>query len=371
MKVLIFISSLRCGGAECVTAQLANALAELGDEVVVATWSGPELRPFFPLDARVRHLALGIMRESPTALHSLLRLPLRLGRIRRVIRQEAPDAVISLMVGTNVYTLLASLGLGVGVTVSEVAVPADRRGHLSDLMSRFLYPLAAGVVTPTEAVAGYFRAWGLKRVRAIPNPLRTSSTMDRAVADQPGSCRLVAAGRLSPEKGFDQLLRALPQITARIPNCALTIYGEGGEKTRLEALAQELGVLERVTFAGLVPDLISALQGGDIFVMPSRSEGFSNVLLEAMAAGVPVVSFDCPVGPREIISSADHGVLVPPADCAALAEAVCALWEDPQRRVRLAQQARKGLMRYQPLAVASQWRDFVLAPSQAGIRSAA
>src|SRR5690606_3578792 len=116
-----------------------------------------------------------------------------------------------------------------------------------------------------------------------------------------GDVRLIAMGRLSPEKGFDLLIRAVALLRRQHPGCSLTILGDGPEREPLEGLAEELGVAEAVSFGGQVRDPAAHLVRGDIFVLPSRFEGFPNALLEAMACGLAVVAADCPSGPRQLV----------------------------------------------------------------------
>jgi glycosyltransferase involved in cell wall biosynthesis len=136
--------------------------------------------------------------------------------------------------------------------------------------------------------------------------------------------QLVAAGRLSDEKGFDLLLAAMPQVVASLPTAQLTILGQGPRKAVLEAQVRRLGLTESVRFPGFQQNPWTYLCHADLFVLPSRREAFSNVLLEALVLETPAVAMDCPGAIREIYGDNPAVRLVPAGDSSALAEAIVA-----------------------------------------------
>ncbi len=135
----------------------------------------------------------------------------------------------------------------------------------------------------------------------------------------------------------------------------MLIAGEGQQRSTLERLAVELQVAERVSFPGWVESPETLICSSRVFVLPSRYEGFPNALLEAMASGAPVVSFDCESGPREIIRHNDNGLLVPADDVQALAREVERLMTDELLRVRLGQQAREVVQRFSQESYFDRW----------------
>lgn len=177
------------------------------------------------------------------------------------------------------------------------------------------------------------------RVRTVYIPLELERVRARAAAPPPeGAPRepyLVAVGRLEPQKGFDLLLRAYAELVGREVEEPLVIVGEGKEEGRLRALAQELGIAERVLFAGFQENPYAWMRGGTVFVSSSRFEGFCRVIAEALAVGTPVVATDCPSGPAEVLEGGRAGVLVRNEDSAALARGLAALLGDEAERTRL------------------------------------
>ncbi|HJX85292.1 MAG TPA: glycosyltransferase, partial [Candidatus Angelobacter sp.] len=168
---------------------------------------------------------------------------------------------------------------------------------------------------------------------------------------------LVAMGRLEFEKGFDLLLHAFGQLADRYPEWSLTIMGDGSLKKQLALQTEALHLTPRVHFAGNLPDPFPLLSQADLFVLPSRVEGFPNALCEAMAHGLPVVSFDCPSGPAQIIRHNVDGILVTPESSDALAAALDGLISDPQQRARLASRAPEVLQRFSAETVLPLWES--------------
>jgi glycosyltransferase involved in cell wall biosynthesis len=162
--------------------------------------------------------------------------------------------------------------------------------------------------------------------------------VDHPWLTKPGAPVIVGAGRLTRQKDFPTLIRAFARARAQRP-CRLIILGNGELEAQLIALAKELKVEHDLSLPGFVANPYAYMARAQLFVLSSLWEGSPNVLTEALALGVPVVSTDCPSGPREILAGGEYGTLVPMEDDAALAQAMLATLDRPLARERLLQAA--------------------------------
>jgi GalNAc-alpha-(1->4)-GalNAc-alpha-(1->3)-diNAcBac-PP-undecaprenol alpha-1,4-N-acetyl-D-galactosaminyltransferase len=358
MKLALVIFSLAGGGAERVVTTLANAWAAAGIEITVITLARLETDRY-PVDPAVRRVALGLASESANALEAVRNNALRLHALRRAIRECAADAVISFMYTTNMLCILACLGLRIPVIVSD-------RSNMTDFpprsvwhwLYRPLYRRAAAVVVQTQRGADDVRRNTGREAVVIANPLRLCATdveRDAARIVEPGCGTVLAVGRLAPEKGFDLLIDAFARVAPVHPAWRLVILGEGAERSRLSAAIRERGLGDRVLLPGFDDKPEQAMRRADLFVLSSRFEGFPNGLLEAMAEGLPCISFDCRTGPRELIEHGANGWLVPEGDVPALTEALDALMRDGDLRRRLGARAREVRQSYSLAAILEKW----------------
>ncbi|MFA1551664.1 glycosyltransferase family 4 protein [Actinomadura chokoriensis] len=214
------------------------------------------------------------------------------------------------------------------------------------------------LATLTEASrAGYERALAGSGVRIVRIP--------NAAPPLPGppSRRehkvVLAAGRLVRTKGFDLLLRAFVPLAAEHPDWTLRIFGGGARRDRLRAMIGELGLDGRAELRGKTPDLPAEMRRASVYALSSRREGMPMVVIEAMGMGLPVVAFDCPHGPAELITSGEDGLLVPAGDVEALTAALRKLIDDPGLRDRLGDRALRSVRRYDLDRIGPRWSRLV------------
>ena len=351
-RLTLVIHSLEAGGAERISSILANGLSGRGWTVTILTLNGEEPVAFYALAQSVAHEPLGLGRTTvlgrslgrilpPRFIDGLKRIPLshlwnfaaKAWRLRKGIRQSRPDVVLAFIDVSNILTLLATLGLGVPVVISERNDPAQAPlGWIWRLLRDLTYPRAACLVVLSDDIRTWFPARVRRRIRVIPNPVipPPEGLTGRRGGGKPG--RIIAVGRLSREKGFDVLLEAFARTRRGYQGWTLEIWGEGALRSELEALRDRLGLHERVSFPGLTQSIHAHYASSDIFVLSSRTEGFPNALCEAMSHAIPVVATSCSGGVREILRPGLDGLLVPPEDPEALAQALCRLMDAPSLR---------------------------------------
>jgi len=358
VRLTLVIYSLVAGGAERVMATMANHWAGKGWTIHLLTLDSKA--PFYALDPRVQHRALGLAGVSKNPVQGVLNNFGRARKLRRAILETTPDAVISLMSETNVLTLLAMAGSNTPVLVQEQIDPHEQPIQLHwKLLRRWTYPLAARVVALNDRSLRYFPSRVRKRGRIIPNPAVVSGPPRPPLSCNGGPKKMMAMGRLDPQKGFDMLLRAFAGAADAYPEWSLEILGEGPLRAELEALVEELGLTGRASLPGTTKDPFEKLRKADLFAMSSRYEGFPLSLCEAMGCGLPAISFDCPTGPGEIIRHGVDGLLVPAGDVDAFGAAMELLMGDAARREGMAAKAPEVLTRFSLKRVMGLWEAAV------------
>jgi glycosyltransferase involved in cell wall biosynthesis len=265
----------------------------------------------------------------------------QMARFAAWCRSIGADLVHTCDLYANIFGLPAAALAGVPARVGnrrEILTGDKSKAQLA--AQRWAYGRANAVVANSSAARDQLIVEGIDpdRLHLIANGLDP----DRFVpAAEPRRAirRIVTVANLRPEKGHDTILAAAPRILERHPDATLTFAGDGPRREHLEVLARALGLTGRVTFLGECRDVAPILAASDLFVLPSRSEAFPNALIEAMATALPVIA-SAVGGIPEVVRPGVNGLLVPPDDAAALADAALALMADPGRAAALGRAAR-------------------------------
>lgn len=271
-----------------------------------------------------------------------------ISKLASIIRSIKPDIVFSTLTHMNIVSIAAhSMSKSTSrVLVREASVYNEAltqmskvRRSLLDIMVRTQYRKADAVAFLSEGAADdfakTFSSIDDSKYRVVHNPVdirRISKMKQEPIEAQwwPSSKRtIIAAGRLNPVKGYNYLLEAMKIVLRSLPDTRLVVMGSGEEEENLRGYSRQLGIDESVVFVGFQENPFKYIAKSDVFVLSSLWEGFANVIVEAMACGVPVIATDCPYGPREIIQDDVTGILVPTRDSKALALSIIRVLEDP------------------------------------------
>ncbi|MBD1906686.1 glycosyltransferase family 4 protein [Funiculus sociatus GB2-A5] len=360
MKITLVIASMDCGGAQRVMSIIVNYWARKGWKVTLLTIDDGSEPPFYDLEKSVLHIPLEIAGASGNLLAGLWNNLKRIYVMRQAIFYSNPDVVLSFIDETNVITLLATQGLNLPVVVSVHTDPtACPISKIWEQLRQWTYPRADKIVVLSQAAQNFFSPQLQNRISIIPNPVLRPKFEKNPFGQQLVKPAVIALGRFAEEKRFDLLLQAFDKLKDRHPQWTLTILGEGELRPELESLRQELGLGDRVYLPGVVKNPYEFLQQADLFVMSSSFEGFPMALCEAMACGLPVISTDCPSGPREIIRDGVDGILVSKVDAEALAAAMDKLMSDEEERQRLAARAPEVTQRFSLETVMGMWEAVI------------
>ena len=334
--IAFFIPALNGGGAQRVIVNLANALVDLTD------------RPIHLILVRAEGVFLEYIR-SEVCVRALgrKRTLAAIPALASYLRSERPAVLMARMSYVNIVASFAWMlaGKPCRLVLSEANVVRPPEGSLLRRLREWLviktmrltYRRAACVVANSIATARTMSLHGVasdSSIITIYNPVLGSTTNAQIDSSglfdgfRPNRIFICAIGRLSEQKGFDCLLNALARVDNK--DLHLVILGEGPLRVQLESQAKNLGISERVHLPGFVTNPVCILEKSALFVLPSRWEGFGNVIIEALSTGVPIVATDCPGAPRELLLDGKLGHLVPPDDPDALAAAIAEALVSPR-----------------------------------------
>lgn len=354
-KLLMINNSLTGGGSERVMSMLANELACRGYEIdmLISNGNAPETYKLSESINKIKFKEDGLKGFRFT--FNWLKL------IRKYQKQIKYQAVISFLMGNNVLTLMAGLGLNQKIIVSERNNPSiiDNKKRVLKIGEQFIYPYAKYVVFQTEDVKAIYKNSIRKKGVVIPNPVNPD--LGNQYPNELRKKVIVSAGRLTKQKNYPMLLKAFKMFNERCPGYQLVIYGQGVLLDDLKLLCRKLKIENSVHFAGFVDNVDDYIRKAAMFVMSSDFEGISNTMIEALAMGVPTICTDCPVGgARMMIQSGKNGILVPVGDEKALSEAMIKLAENPEYAAALGQRALKVREDYSIRKIADMWEKIIL-----------
>jgi glycosyltransferase involved in cell wall biosynthesis len=369
---LFFTSTLGGGGAEKHLLRIVNHLDREKFRVSLALIkSSGQFESAIAGDVQKHYL--GRSSEGSSATIGMLR---SIRPLRRIMQRERPDFVFSVIDLANIANVLAARGIPsppkviLGVQTPPSIAYGQSWHPVSRLILRLipkLYRRADRIVALSKGVAADLISIspGLgDRVTVIHNAGVEADLLEKSreklpANELPQTRLVVSCGRLKALKGFAYLIDALAEVRKTVP-ASLWIIGEGEERSALEKRIQRRGLQEHVRLLGFQHNPFKYMAAADVFVLSSLFEGFGNVIVEAMACGVPVVATDCPYGPREIISDGKNGILAAPADAPALAAAILRVLNDDRISKRLSAAGKERARDFDARSIAAAYEELFL-----------
>ena len=357
------------GGVERVVTVKASSFAEnLGYDVYVIVTEGKGRESYFPLSDKVEVINFELGFENlwkASFLQKILIYIRKQWQYKKMLVSElmriCPDITIStLRREINFLTSIKDGSVKIGeLHVNRANYRSMRNANLFErLFSHFwminlisnLKKLDKMIVLTDSALGDWHE---LSNVVKIPDPLPFKIDVRSTLQNK----RIVSIGRYDYDKGNDLLLQVWSKVESKMKDWCLDVYGNGNREPYQE-LIEKLGIdKSRCRLHGPVSDVKAEYLNSSIFVLPSRYEGFGLVLIEAMACGVPVVSFDCENGPRSIITDGEDGFLIPTFDIDAFAEKIILLMQDENLRRLMGEKAQKSAAKYDIDSIGLQWKQ--------------
>ncbi len=372
MHILYIYSEISIkGGTDKVLVEKANFLVEKGYKVTIVT-EAQMGHPFsFPLSAKVKHIDMGLdfnkqyeygLFRRAFTYYSLIRKYKK--KLKEVLFAEKPD-IVSAIVGRSI-DILPSIQDG-SVKIAEAHTTKhflrsyhlmEQRGGVYKYIAHYLrwkmcrhVSQLDGIVVLTHQDANDWK--GIQTTFVIPNAVPFFPEHSAALTSK----HVIMVGRYNDAKGYDYLIPAWEIVRQRHPDWVLNVYGSGELHDQVVSWIREKHLDGSMILHEPVDNIMDKYMDSSICVLSSRYEGFSMVILEGMACGVPFVSFDCPYGPRNIIKEGEDGLLVEYLNPQALADGICRLIEDKSLRKQMGINARKNITRFSKEAIMQQWMD--------------
>lgn len=351
-KICLISPSLHQGGLENAVIVLANEMASRGYEVsILCVYNNPI---FYASDKSIKIILPSYNRQDYSSFSYYWK---SVWFIRKHIKSISPDVIISYGDYINIISILATRKLKIPIYISDRASPGLQFHFLVRQLRKRLYPLAQGIIAQTQRAKEQKQIMlGEKydNIKVIPNPIRPITTYEALEKENV----ILGVGRHYHVKGLDRLITVFSQLEEN--NWKLQIAGDYGPQTQdLKDLLKRLKIEDKVELLGPVKEIDKVFSQAKIFVLPSRSEGFPNALIEAMAHGLACISFDVLAGPAEIIKHDVNGILIEDADVDSMKNSLNNLMQDEDLRRSLGEEAFKLKEELSVKRIGDMFLDFI------------
>lgn len=354
-RICLAIPSLQTGGMERVMTEIAWDFSKRKDVELHLMMFGRERTIFYDVPKNMT-IHKSTFKYKPR--HRLLFTLKTIRYIHSELKQIKPDSVLSFGNYWNSLVLLSAKGTGCKIFVSDRSKPDKDMGRFQNLLRKKLYPKAAGIIVQTQKALEIYKRWGLNdNITVIGNPIRNLQTDNNV----PREKIILSVGRLINTKHYDRLINIFSMIIR--PEWKLYIVGGDALKLnnseRYKQLIKNLKLENNVFLTGTQKDVETFYSRASIFAFPSSSEGFPNVIGEAMSAGLPVVSYDCVAGPSDMIENGRNGFLVPVFDDNLMKEKLLYLMDNEAERKSMGDNAKESIRKFDSKKICQMFYDFL------------
>jgi glycosyltransferase involved in cell wall biosynthesis len=376
MKKILFLTNNwfgDYGGRRIVTSKIINNLSKVGYDITVANFESGSWRKNYDFQNKTHTRTYSIKKNSKIAPH--LREISKTGQFDLIICSGAPHFDIMTILTIKTFRLFTGAKIVLFAHVHPLRSIKIFSLSIRDtvfnlgyyVLSHVAYRLFNKIITPSIGLKNFFinrLSVDGKKIATINNPIIKTKTSNIFLHKRTPSIIkkglvLITVTRLNMfQKDFKTLFLALREINSKI-SCRLIILGDGKDKRKIIELSKRLGIANKIKLIGFKKDPINYISKADIFVFSSFFEGFANVLIEAMASGVPIVATDCDFGPKEIIKNEENGILVPVGDHKAMANAVKMLYESNKLREKFINNGFKRVRDYDEIRSFRMWNKFI------------
>lgn len=352
-KIYFYINTLSRGGAERVCIQLAKFYYSNGVDARIITSYEDEFE--YDLPDYIKRINLHTTRFN---YNIFTRNFILIKRLRKVLKTDKPDILVSFMAEGNLRSVIASVGLNNKTIISVRNDPNfEYAGIAGGIVGNFILPCSDGCVFQTEDARNWFPNRLKIKSTVILNPVRKDIF---EITRQPDKWIAVSVGRLDEQKNHELLIESFESVVEKYDNAKLHIFGEGDLKYKLQNLIDKKNLNQNIKLCGFEKNINLVLSKADIFILSSNYEGMPNALMEALAAGVPSISTDCPCGgPKTLIKDGYNGILVPVGDKGRLSLEIINLIADEEKKNKLSDNAKVESKKYDTDIINKQWEQFI------------
>ena len=355
-NIALLCASLSRGGAERVLISLAKYFKNNGYDAKIIT--SYKVDNEYEIPEGIKRINLtGKINSSGNFISRTFG---SIKELRKTIKKEDIDILIIMGTPNCIYGITGSIFTKAKVIVSERNDPRHFTGKRSTkFLSRFLMKFADRFVFQTEDAKKFYDKQLKGRGTVIHNPILVDNLPEFFTGDREKT--IVSMGRLNPQKNQKMLIDAFAEISEKIPEYKLIIYGEGSLRNDLESQIKELHLEDKISLPGNFLDVHERIKKASLFVMSSDFEGMPNALIEAMALGLPCISTDCPCGgPKELIENNKNGVLVPVNDESALVKQMLKIINNKEYATSISKEAVKIKNHLDIKNIGKQWEDYII-----------